>query len=120
MMRSAEILARQHGVERHHAAVGDAEDDGERVELAELADEEIGAGAQRLDHQAGDQHRLGAEPVGQHAEQQAAAQARQALDAVDADRRHRRDAAGDGVAHHVEDRAGVRRAAGEEGQRRAR
>jgi hypothetical protein len=38
------------------------------------------------------------------AEQQPAAEARQAGDAVDADRRHRRDAATDGVGHHVEDR----------------
>ena len=41
----------------------------------------------------------------------------EALDAVDRDRRHRREAAGHGVAHRVEDRAGVRGAAGEEGER---
>jgi hypothetical protein len=109
----AEIFARQDGVERHHAAVGHAEHDRERVELAELVDEEIGAGAQRLHHQAADQHRLGALPVGQHAQQQAAAETRQAGQAVDANRRHRGNAAADGKGHHVEDRPRMRRAAGE-------
>ena len=110
-MRCAEIFARQHRIERHHAAIGGAEDDGQRIELAEPADEQIARDRERLHEQAGDQHRLDAEPVGEHAEQQAAAEPGEALDAVDADRRHRRDAADHGVAHHVEDRPGMRRAA---------
>jgi hypothetical protein len=56
-------------------------------------------------------------PIGEDAEQQASAEAGQAFQAVDADRRHRRNAAADGVAHHVEDRSGMRRAAQEERQR---
>ena len=73
----AEIVARQNGVERHHAAVGNAKHYRQRIELAELACEEVGAGAKGLHHQAHDQHRLGAQPVGQHAQQQSANQARQ-------------------------------------------
>ncbi len=48
----AEIFAHQHGVERHHAAIGGAEHHRQRVEFAELADREIGRDRQRLHEQA--------------------------------------------------------------------
>ena len=53
--------------------------------------------------------------VGGDAEEEAAGEAGEALDAVDRDRGHGGDAAEHGVAQHVEDRAGVRGAAEEEG-----
>ena len=56
---------------------------------------------------------LGAEPVAEQAERDAAAHARQPFDAVDRDRRDQRDAAGDGIAHGMEDRTGMRGAAEE-------
>ena len=60
---------------------------------------------------------LGAEAIGQDAEQQPAAEPGESGEAVDGDRGQRRDAADHGVAHHVEDRPGMRRAAGEMRQR---
>ena len=113
----AEKFPHQHGVERHHPAIGEAEHDGERVEFAELADREIGRHAQRLHQQPADQHRLGADAVRHHAEREAAAQSGESGEAVDGDRGQRRDAADHGVAHHVEDRARMRRAAAEMRQR---
>ena len=56
---------------------------------------------------------LGAEAIGQYAEQQPAAEAGEAGKAVDGDRGQGRDAADHGVAHQVEDRPGMRGAAGE-------
>lgn len=111
-----EIFPRQHGIERHHTAIGTAEDDGERIEFAEPADQEIGRKGCRLHQQAGDQHRLHPDPVGKAAIEQPATQSRQALDAVDADGGHRCDAADRRIVHHVEDRPGMRCAAGCEGQ----
>ena len=108
----AEKFAHQHGVERHHPAIGEAEHDRQRIEFAELEHREIGRDAQRLHQQAADQHRLGAETVRHRAEQQTAAESGKAGEAVDGDRGQRRNAADHGVAHHVEDRAGMRRAAG--------
>ncbi len=57
--------------------------------LAEPVDEEIARDRGRLYQQA----RTWRRPVGQHAEQQAAAETRQSLDAIDAHGRHRRAAA---------------------------
>ena len=90
----AEIFAHQHGVERHHAAIGEAEDHRQRIELAELADREIGARPTcACTNRPPTRTVLGAEAIGQHAEQQAAAEAGEAGEAVDGDRGQRRDAA---------------------------
>jgi cysteine synthase len=74
-------------------------------------------GADGLDHQPCDDHAPRAEPVPQQSEQDAAAETRHPFDAVDRDRRHGRQAAGQRVAHRVEDRAGMSGAAEEERQR---
>jgi hypothetical protein len=87
------LLAR-YGVERHHAAIGRAEDHGERIEFTEAVDEDVASDRERLHHEAGDQHWLRTETIGEHAQQQTAAQASQALNAVDANRCHRGHAAG--------------------------
>ena len=113
----AEIFAREHGVERHHAAIGGPEHDRKRVERAQFANVEIAPDRERLHQQAADQNPLRTQPIGEEAEQEASAQAGQAFHAVDADRGHCRDAAEHGVADHVEDRPGMRGAAREKGQR---
>src|SRR5882757_6979241 len=66
----AEEFAHQHGIERHHATIGEAEDHGQRIELAERTDREIGRDAQRLHEQAADQHGFCADAVGQRAERE--------------------------------------------------
>src|SRR6267154_2318750 len=112
-----EVFARKDRVERHHAAVGEAERGGDGVELAQPRGENERARRDRLDDEPGDEHALHAEAVGEHAEREAATEPGEALDAVDRDRGERREAAGHGVGDRVEDRPGVRRAAGEEGER---
>src|SRR3546814_8344550 len=58
---AAEVVADQQRVERHGAAVGGAEDGGDQIEIAEVAREDVGAGAERLCGQADDQRGLDAE-----------------------------------------------------------
>ena len=110
----AEIVAREDEVERHHAGIGHAEDDGEHVEVRQLAHVDVDVDGDRLEREAGDEHAADAEAVGGDAEQQPAEEARETLDAVDARGRERRGAADHGVADGVEDRAGMGGAAEEE------
>src|SRR3546814_6625949 len=69
---TADVVADQQRVERHGAAVGGAEDGGDQIEIAEVAREDVGAGAERLCGQADDQRGLDADAVGDQAEQSAA------------------------------------------------
>ena len=63
--------------------------------------------------QPGDQRLLGAETVGEESADHPPADRGQPRDADHRRRRHRCDATIDRVGHHVEDRPGMRRAAGE-------
>src|SRR5215467_9694031 len=49
-----EVLAREDGVERHHAPVGEAKHRGDRVELAELGSRDERESGERLDREPGD------------------------------------------------------------------
>src|SRR5690606_37494581 len=110
----AEVLAGEDRVQRHHAAVRQAENNGEQVELAGPADRGIGGDGESLYQQTGYENPLHAEAVRRHAEHKPPAKPRQSLDAVHADGRHGRKAAELRVTHHVEDRARVCRASEEE------
>jgi len=107
------ILTRQYGIERHHAGIDKAEQRRHGVKRAKIAHEEIGERPEGLEQQPAHQHVLGAELVSKDAEGHTAAHARQAFHAVDRNCGDQRNAAADGVAHRMEDRAGVRGAAEE-------
>src|SRR3989454_7511558 len=70
----AEVLAHEDRVERHHAAIGEAEHQRERIEARGVAREEVEAHGDRLQREPADQHALGADPVGHEAAEDLAAQ----------------------------------------------
>ena len=78
MIRGAEVLAHEDRVERHDAAVGEPEHQRHRVEVRELAGDEVEAHRDRLEREPGDQHALGADAVGHEPADDLAAQRGQA------------------------------------------
>ena len=116
----AEIVAHEHCVERHDAAVGQAEDNGQRVELAERTHEQIRAYRQGLDDKAGNEGRLGPDAVGYQPESDPAAETRETRQPKHADGEQCGHAAERGVRDHVEQRSRVRGATGEVGERDGR
>src|SRR5688572_13053137 len=72
-----EVFAREHRIERHHAAIGEAEKRGNGVELIEPAGEDERARGERLNQQAHNKDALHAVAVGKDAERKASAKPRQ-------------------------------------------
>src|SRR5437899_6144571 len=113
----AEVLAHEDRVERHHAAIGEAEHQRERIEARGVAREEVEAHGDRLQREPADQHALGADPVGHEAAEDLAAERGEAGRGEHGGGRNRRHAVVDRVGDHVKDRCRVRRATREERQR---
>src|SRR5258705_1624747 len=113
----AEVLPGHQGIERHGGPVGDAEDEGQGRQRAEIADEEEGEHGEGLERQRHDEGRLGADTVGHDAGAHSSEDRRQPREPQQARRRHPRHALVDGVGDEMEDRPGVGRAAREMRQR---
>src|SRR6202034_4932146 len=97
-----EIVAHQHGVERHHAAIGKAEDEGDAVELYDIAGEEVRSSRHGLHDKACDENWLGAQAVAEITEQHAPAQSGEPFEGIDCHRGHGRYAAAHGAGNRVE------------------
>jgi hypothetical protein len=117
MIRAPKYSRHQNGVERHHRAAGKPEHQRETVEAREIASEHVKAHGDGLECESEDDHALCADAVGREPADDAPAQRRHARRAEHRSGSHRRHAAVDRIADHVEDRPGMCRAAGEVGER---
>src|SRR6185436_10379765 len=109
----SEIIAREHSIERHHAAVREAEYRRDRVELAQPLREHEAPRGERLHEKTGDQHALRAIAIAHQTEYDSSTEARKPFEAVDGDGGDCRNPASQRIADGVENRAGVRGAASE-------
>ena len=116
-MRAPKILAHQDGVERHHAAIGEAEHDATARRIRRAGRPRDRSRRQRLHDRPATSTGLAPTRSASTPNSSRPPRPEKPGEAVDRDRRHRRDAADHGVADHVEDRPGMRGAAGEMRQR---